>query len=220
MGLPSGMPSIPRGRVVTVEDEAFTRNLVAGALESEGWEVRACTAIAEAIAAIEEVEPHVVMCDLDLGPGPSGVDLCQRLGDEWPWIGIVVLTAHTSPELAVDSMGKLPKDVVYLVKSAVSSPQKLSEAVESAINGRYDDDHAASDQRNMIILSHEQGEVLRLIAQAYSNAAIAQQRGTTLRAAEAMVHRVFQALGIENRPEVNARVQSAMMWNSGRIKIR
>ena len=220
MGLFLSMSVNPRGRVVTVEDEAFTRNLVAGALESEGWEVRACATIAEAIAAIEDVEPHVVMCDLDLGPGPSGVDLCQRLSEEWPWIGIVVLTAHTSPELAVDSIGKLSKDVVYLVKSAVSSPQKLSEAVESAIMGRYDEDRVVTDERGMIVLSHEQGEVLRLIAQAYSNAAIAQQRGTTLRAAEAMVHRVFQALGIENRPEVNARVQSAMMWNSGRIKIR
>ena len=208
-----------RGRVVSVEDEAFTRNLVAGALETEGWEVRSCATIAEAIEAIEDVEPHVVLCDLDLGPGPSGVDLCQRLVEDWPWIGIVVLSAHTSPELAVDSMGKLPKDVVYLVKSAVSSPQELSEAVEAAISGRIEDNRSLGED-DRIVLSHEQGEVLRLIAQAYSNAAIAEQRGTTLRAAEAMVHRVFQALGIDNGPEVNARVQAAMMWNSGRIGVR
>jgi DNA-binding NarL/FixJ family response regulator len=209
----------PRGRVVAVEDEAFTRNLVAGALEAEGWDVRACATIAEAIAAIEDIEPHAVMCDLDLGPGPSGVDLCRHLVEEWPWIGIVVLSAHTSPELAVKSIGKLPEDVVYLVKSAVSSPKMLSEAVEAAISGRFEDSQQV-DEGQLIIVSHEQGEVLRLIAQACSNSAIAEQRGTTLRAAEAMVHRVFHALGIDNGPEVNARVQAAMMWNSGRISVR
>lgn len=218
-GLRSGVAITSRGRVVAVEDEAFTRNLVAGALEAEGWEVRSCATIAEAIEAIEDVEPHVVVCDLDLGPGPSGVDLCQRLVEDWPWIGIVVLSAHTSPELAVDSMGKLPQDVVYLVKSAVSSPQALSEAIDGAINGRFEGVQEPSEG-DTIMLSHEQGEVLRLIAQAYSNAAIAEQRGTTLRAAEAMVHRVFQALGIDNGPEVNARVQAAMMWSSGRISVR
>lgn len=214
------MTNFPRGRVVTVEDEAFTRNLVASALESEGWEVRACATIAETFAAIEDNEPHVVMCDLDLGPGPSGVDLCLRLVEEWPWIGIVVLSAHTSPDLAVESMGKLPKDVVYLVKSAVLSPQTLSEAVEAAISGRFGKEQSPSGEGDMIVITQEQGEVLRLIAQAYSNAAIAQQRGTSLRAAEAMVQRLFQALGIDNGPEVNARVRSAMMWNSGRIRIR
>ncbi len=116
-------------------------------------------------------------------------------------------------------MGKLPEDVVYLVKSAVSSPQALSEAIDAAINGRF----AGAQQRtdgDTIVLSHEQAEVLRLIAQAYSNAAIAEQRGTSLRAAEAMVYRVFQALGIDRSPDVNARVRAAMMWNSGRINVR
>ena len=217
--LESGMDLSSRGRVVLVEDEAFTRNLVAGAIASQGWEVSACTSVADAIAAIQESEPHVVVCDLDLGPGPSGVDLCQRLVEEWPWIGIVVLTAHTSPELAVASPFGLPNDIVYLVKSAVSSPQQISEAIDSAIHGRYRG-AGSMDRTDVIELSAEQGEVLRLIAGAYSNTAIAEHRGTTLRAAEAMVHRVFLALDIDTEPGKTARVQAAMMWNSGRINIR
>ena len=65
-----------------------------------------------------------------------------------------------------------------------------------------------------------QAEVLRLVAQAYSNAAIAEQRGTSLRAAEAMVQRVFAALGIEQAREANACVNAAKLWDSGRIIIR
>jgi DNA-binding NarL/FixJ family response regulator len=213
------MDLISRGRVVIVEDEAFTRHLVASTLTSQGWEVTACANVAEALTAIQESEPHVIVCDLDLGPGPSGVDLCQRLVEEWPWIGIVILTAHTSPDLAVASPFGLPDDIVYLVKSAVSSPDQISDAIDSAIHGRYRG-AGTSDRTDVIEVSAEQGEVLRLIAGAYSNTAIAAHRGTTVRAAEAMVHRVFLALDIDTEPGKNARVQAAMMWNSGRINIR
>ncbi len=207
------------GRVLIVEDEAFTRNLVAGALAGSGWLVESCGSIAEAIAVIETDEPNAVVCDLDLGEGPTGVDLCQRLARDYPWVGVVVLTAHTSPDLAVSSHQGLPADVVYLVKSAVQSPAELSEAVTAAIGGR-NRDAVVSDPVSVIELSREQGDVLRLLAAAYSNAAIAQKRGTTLRAAEAMVQRLFHALGIENTPATNARVQAAAMWHSGRIVIR
>ncbi len=221
------------GRILVVEDEAFTRNLVAGALAGLGWSVESCGSIAAAMALIEVDEPNAVvcdldaldtlppreMCDLDLGEGPSGVDLCQRLARDYPWVGLVVLTAHTSPDLAVSSFDGLPDEVVYVVKSAVQSPEELSEAVTAAIGGR-DRELVEVDLSAVIELSREQGDVLRLLAAAYSNAAIAQERGTTLRAAEAMVQRLFTALGIENSPAVNARVQAAAMWNSGRIVIR
>lgn len=207
------------GRVLVVEDEAFTRNLVAGALAGLGWSVDSCGAIAEAMALIEVNEPNAVVCDLDLGEGPTGVDLCQRLARDYPWVGLVVLTAHTSPDLAVSSLDGLPDGVVYVVKSAVQSPDELSEAVTAAIGGR-DREVVGVELTEIIELSRDQGDVLRLIASAYSNAAIAQERKTSLRAAEAMVQRLFSALGIENSPAVNARVQAAAMWNSGRIVVR
>lgn len=208
-----------KGRVLIVEDEPFTRHLVSGALAAEGWEVESCGSIADAMSAIQTGEPNAVVCDLDLGAGPSGVDLCRRLSEEYPWIGLVVLTAHTSPDLAVSSFQGLPPDVVYLVKSAIDSPEDLSRGVKAAIHGDYAM-AVRTDPDTVIEVSVEQGEVLRLLAAAYSNAAIARERGTTIRAAEAMVQRVFMALGIESVPEVNSRVMAATMWNNGRIVIR
>jgi len=213
------MADSSRGRVVVVEDEAFTRNLVAGSLIAEGWQVEACETIAQALSVIEACEPNAVMCDLDLGAGPSGVDLCRRLAEDYPWIGLVVLTAHTSSELAVPGSVGLPAEVVYVVKSTVGSPGELSAAIEAAIGGSFN--ATSGDARSGTIeVSAEQGEVLRLLARAYSNTAIAEERGTSVRAAEAMVQRIFVALGIENQPETNSRVAAANMWDSGRIMIR
>jgi DNA-binding NarL/FixJ family response regulator len=202
-----------------MEDEPLSRNLIAHALVSEGWIVVPCESVAQAVEALTDGEPNALVCDLDMGPGPTGVDLCQWVAEVRPWIAIVVLTAHTSPLLAVASLGGLLPDVVYLVKSTVSSSAELSAAIDAAITGRYPEGSTLV-QPGMIELSAEQSEVLRLVAQAYSNAAIAEQRGTSLRAAEAMVQRVFAALGIEQAREANARVKAAKLWDSGRIIIR
>lgn len=214
------MEKVNRGRVLLVEDEAFTRQLVESVLASDGWSTRGVGTIAEAIASLESFEPHAIVCDLDLGKGPSGVDLCQRIAAERPWIGLVVLSAHASPQLAVSGRGRLPDDVIYLVKSALASPEELSAAIESSIAGRFGAHLVRVDDDEVIEVSAEQAEVLRLIAQAYSNAAIAEARGTSLRAAEAMVQRVFTALGLTASREVNMRVQATRLWDSGRVRVR
>lgn len=210
--------SSPR-RVLIVEDEAFTRTMVDRVLAADGWMVKSAGSIAEAMTLLRDFEPNAIVCDLDLGPGPSGVDLLAHVSREQPWVGLVVLTAHAAPELAVPSSSVLPSDVVYLVKSAVERPEQITEAIDAAIEGRFLSRPESRDSASTITLSAEQAEVLRLLAMAYSNQAIAEARGTSLRAAEAMVQRVFQALGLSSEPETNLRVQAARMWHSSNISI-
>jgi DNA-binding NarL/FixJ family response regulator len=206
-----------RGRVIIVEDEAFTRMMVDRVLTADGWSVRATGTIADAMILLQGYQPNAIVCDLDFGSGPSGVDLLTHVAREQPWVGMVVLTAHAAPELAVPSSAQLPSDVVYLVKSAIKRPEEVTEAIDAAIEGRFLSRPEPGDLAATITLSPEQAEVLRLLAMAYSNQAIADARGTSVRAAEAMVQRVFQALGLANEPETNLRVQAARMWHTANI---
>ena len=82
---------------------------------------------------LQGFQPNAIVCDLDLGSGPSGVDLLTYVAREQPWVGMVVLTAHAAPELAVPSSAQLPSDVVYLVKSAIKRPEEITEAIDAAI---------------------------------------------------------------------------------------
>lgn len=208
-----------RGRIIVVEDEPFTRTLVERVLASDDWDVKAVGTVAEAVVLLDEFEPNAIVCDLDLGPGPSGVDLLARVARDQPWIGMVVLTAHAAPELAVPAASVLPPDVVYVVKSTIERPEQITEAIGAAIEGRFQSRPAGRMDEPSIVLSPEQADVLRMLALAYSNQAIADARGTSVRAAEAMVQRVFQALGLSSEPDVNIRVQAARMWHSSRITI-
>jgi DNA-binding NarL/FixJ family response regulator len=202
-----------------VEDEAFTRTMVERVLATDGWTVEATGAIAQAMVLLEDAEPNAIVCDLDLGPGPSGIDLLAHIARTKPWIAMVVLTAHAAPELAARSTSVLPDDVVYVVKSRIERPEQITEAIDAALEGRFRSRPETPPTSTSIVLSAEQADVLRLLAMAYSNQAIAEARGTSVRAAEAMVQRVFQALGISGERDTNLRVQAARMWYSSAFTI-
>ncbi len=205
-------------RVLFVEDEAFLRNLLTEAMTSAGCEVRPCPTAAEALASLEGFDPHAIVTDLDLGPGPSGVDLLRQVAGERPWLGLVVLSAHANVELAVGDAGALPEGTAYVVKSSLGSAAELLDAVDSAIAHRATQLPLTNAGR--VVLSPQQGEILRLIALGYSNAGIAAERGITRRAAEGLVQRTFEAMGLSTDPRYNIRVLATRMWQQGQVSVR
>lgn len=209
-----------RRRVLLVEDEEFTRTMVSEALTSLGLDVMAASTVAEALGVLHDFDAHVVISDLDLGPGPSGADLLNRVAQERPWVGLVVLTSHASPQLAIPAGSRLPSHVSYVMKAQVNSTRDLEQAVESAIAETAFTLTPERDPEGRPIISHSQGEILRLIAEGYSNLGIAEVRGTTLRATESLVHRTFAALGIEQDKRMNARVLAVRIWQQGKVIVK
>ena len=208
-----------RYRVILVEDEEFTRGLLTQTLRAAGVEVCACATAAEALGTFAGFDPHVVMTDLDLGPGPSGVHLLRGVEQQAPWVGRIVLSVHASPQLGARDWGPLSGDVVYLVKPTVSSVDDLLAAIEAAVEHKVVREAGEGpDDRTVISAAH--GEVLRLVAEGPSNAGIAEVRGTSVNAAEAMVQRMFLAMGIRSDRRHNARVLAVRMWQQGRVIVR
>jgi DNA-binding NarL/FixJ family response regulator len=207
-------------RVLLVEDEEFTRAMVTGALEATGHEVRGAASVAEGFGILEDFDPHVIIADLDLGAGPNGSDLLHRVATESPWVGLVVLTAHAAPALALPAGSRLPDRVVYLIKSEVSSGCDLDAAMTAAIADATPAGLAAEDADGRPVISRVQGEILRLIAEGYSNQGIAEMRGTSLRATESLVHRTFVALGLGGDKRMSPRVQAVRLWQQGRVSVR
>jgi DNA-binding NarL/FixJ family response regulator len=207
-----------RWKVLLVEDEEFTRGLLTNSLEKSGIEVRSCPSVSIALTLLQEFEPHVVITDLDLGQGPSGVHLLERVAQQTPWVGMAILSAHASPELAVRDGYRIPEGTVYAVKSEIAGADDLVTLVQAAVERRVVRESDAIGDR--IVISQVHGEILRMIAEGLSNAAIAKERNTSLRAAEGMVQRTFVALGIGSDADRNARVLAVRMWQQGKVIIR
>jgi DNA-binding NarL/FixJ family response regulator len=207
-------------KVLLVEDEEFTRILIRDALTNIGMSVLAVASVNQALAAIEDFDPNVVVTDLDLGPGPDGADLLNKVEEERPWIGMVVLTAHASPELAVHGGRSIPATAAYLVKSQISSASSLKSAIEESISSPGLNQKVTKNSEDQYIVSSMQGEILRMIADGLSNAAIAREKNVTLRAAEALVQRTFTALGVKGNPDVNSRVVAVRLWQQGKVVVK
>lgn len=205
--------------VLFVDDDPFTRAMVNDGLEADDMVVRTCANVAEAIEQITLHEPHVVVSDLDLGPGPSGADLLRKVDQDWPWIGKVALTAHATPDLAVGEGARLPGETLYIVKGDLLSIGELHDWVMASLLP-VSEAPARDNSRKRVLVTPAQAAAIRLIAEGLSNAAIAERRGITLRSAESLVHRSFQALGLEDNKDINPRVMAAMMWRRGQITTR
>jgi DNA-binding NarL/FixJ family response regulator len=207
-------------RVMLVEDEDFTRTIVSEMLNASGIEVHPVGSVADALQAIEEFDPHVVLTDLDLGHGPDGADLLTKVLEERPWTGMVVMTAHASPELAINDSSRIPEQAGYIVKSELHSIQKLISTIEESIIMPGDFRGTTSSAEKKIVITSNQAEILRLLADGLSNASIAEARGISLRSTEALIQRTFVALGVNGDSSINPRVVAVKMWHQGKVIVK
>jgi DNA-binding NarL/FixJ family response regulator len=206
------------GRVLLVEDEDFTRTLVADGLNLLGVETLSVNSSAAAMEALKTFDPNVVICDLNLGAGPSGAALLGRLSEEQPWLGLIALTSQASPELAIHDGRSLPESAIYVVKSQLNSVAELLPLAAAAIeNITTPTPEIRCDQ---IMINRSQGEILRLMSEGYSNLGIAEERGVSVHAAESQVKRLFQALGIEKDNKLNQRVIAVRLWQQGKVFVQ
>ncbi|MDP9026183.1 MAG: response regulator [Actinomycetota bacterium] len=205
-------------KVVVVDDDAFITSLVSDGLRAQGFAVATALTTAEAWDLIAREAPHALVSDLNFGPGESAAALLNRVHDEFPWVGLVVLTAHQSPELAIEDAGSLPPDVIYLVKTQMKRVEDLGDAVMRAISGAPAS--AESPLTGTLPLTAAQANVLRMLADGASTRSIAEHRGTSIRAAETMLSRLYAALGLESDELSNPRVVAVRLWQQGRVTIQ
>ncbi len=187
------------GGVLLVEDDAFTRMLLARAIESLGHSCDAVATARELRAAWEAASYDVVLLDLDLGPGPSGIDLARALRQSGATSGIVILTSYADPRL-LGNLPAIPPDVAYVTKQSLDSPARLAEVLENT-RAELAAESAASDT-----LTDSQMELLRLLAAGCSNSELGRRLWLSQPGVEKALARLATRLGITATSAENRRV--------------
>lgn len=201
-------------RVLIVEDDDFTRTLLVTAVRALGHEVIGdCSTAADAMRIAQGQSPQLALLDLDLGDGPTGVDVGHALRSKNPSIGLVILSSYEEPRLLGIRL-QLPERAVYLVKQSIGDPDNLGHALRIAVDPTVHtpaSGPAARDKRSAT-LSDGQVEIMRLVAAGYTNAEIAKRRYITEHAVGKAVARLVKQLGLQNEPGDNPRILIAQAY--------
>jgi len=88
--------------VLIVDDEADIRLMIAGVLEDEGYVCRGAATSQEALAAVRDRAPSVVLLDIWLeNSAQDGLELLETIVAEDPYIPVVMISGHGTIESAV-----------------------------------------------------------------------------------------------------------------------
>jgi DNA-binding NarL/FixJ family response regulator len=187
------------------------------ALQSEGFDVVASTSSASyALKVAPRMDVDAALLDLNIGTGPSGLDLALGLRRLIPDIGIVFLTSYKDPRLLGSQQTMVPFGSIYMEKGGLSDLTKIRRAIEkSIVNGELGQMKKNVDIKTLprlSNLSNSQVEIIRLVADGLSNFEIAKQRSVTEKSVEQTLSRIMKKLKMPMDERKNRRVELAKFY--------
>lgn len=198
-----------RRKLLVVEDEPMVAALLKEMLSHEGFEMRTAQSANEAVQITEDFDPDIAILDINLGRGANGVDLAFILTKQNPGIAILLLTQHPDLRTAGFDEKDLPPGCGFLRKDAVISTKDILAALDTLVTNTPGEIRGDADpDRPLGNLTQTQVEVLRMVAQGYTNQEIANRRNTSTRAVEQVLNAVFLTLGIDTEGGINPRVEA------------
>ena len=150
----------------------------------------------------------------------EGLEAARHIRRTQPEVAILVLSQYIETRYAIDLIREDPAGIGYLLKERVTRLDDLADAVRRVAAGGSVIDpevvarllgrprsHSPLDE-----LTPREREILALMAEGRSNAAIAQRLTLELKTVEGHVRAVFSKLGLEPAGEDHRRVLAVLAW--------
>ena len=200
-------------RVIIADDHKIIRVGLRGMLERESdIEISGEAENAEDVMVLLAKQPaHVVLMDIDLGE-TSGIEATRKIKDAYPAIHVLGLTMHEEPGyiikmLEAGASGYLLKNagrdelliaIHTVAKGDSYFSQKVSATLLHAITQKKPATEAGTKSITQTPLSDREIEVLRLIAQEFSNGEIAEKLFISIRTVDTHRRNLLEKLQVKN----------------------
>jgi DNA-binding NarL/FixJ family response regulator len=213
-------------RIVLGEDSLLVREGLQQLLAGDPA-VEVVAAVGDAVAlreACDRLRPDVVLTDIRMPPTNSmeGIHLAQELRDTHPAIGVVVLSQFSDPLYALALLDRGSDQRAYLLKERIHNRAELMAAIRAVAAGGAMIDpkivealvkaRSQFERSPLNDLTAREREVLSEIAQAKSNAAIAESLFLTKRAVEKHINAIFLKLNLADAEDYSKRVKATLMF--------
>jgi DNA-binding NarL/FixJ family response regulator len=210
-------------RVVVAEDSTLLREGLKRLLAEAGLEVVACCPDAdELLRQVASSEPDVAVIDIRMPPTHTdeGFRAALLIRERHPRTGVLVLSQYVELGLAMQLLSASPEGAGYLLKDRVADVAEFAGAVRRVGDGGSAIDPTIVTQLLDRVRGHNgideltarEQEVLALMAEGWSNQAIANELAITLRSAEKHVSSIFTRLGIPATGAEHRRVLAVLRY--------
>ena len=217
------MSEVGSVRVVVGEDHPLTRKGIVTVLEEAGFEVAATAADArDLVRKAGAHKPDVVIADIQMPPGNTddGLRAAKQIRANDPEVGVLILSQYLESAYALEIVGDHAEGVGYLLKDRLGDLTLFTEAVRRVARGGSALDPEVVQRMvgrprpagALAGLTRREREVLTLIAEGRSNAAIAERLVVTVGAVERHVTSIFDKLGLRSTREDHRRVLAVLEY--------
>jgi serine/threonine-protein kinase PknK len=209
-------------RVVLAEDDVLLRAGLASLLDRSGYTVVGQADDASTLLdLVRKHHPDLALVDIRMPPTNTveGLDAARTIRQELPGIGILVLSAHTEVEHAMELLAT-GRGIGYLLKSRVSDVAEFLDTLERIAKGGCVVDPALVQelvsvrrhQDPLAVLSAREREVLALMAEGRSNAGIAHRLWVTDGTVEKHVRSILAKLNLPETEDDHRRVRAVITF--------
>ncbi|MFB7125955.1 LuxR C-terminal-related transcriptional regulator [Kitasatospora sp. NPDC056273] len=213
-------------RVVLAEDLVLLRDGLSLLLSAHGHEIVAAVESGpELAAAIVEHRPDIAVVDVRLPPTytDEGLQVALAARRERPGLPVLVLSQHVEQLYARELIADGTGGVGYLLKDRVSKADQFVDAVHTvAAGGTVMDPQVISrllarnaDDQPLALLTPRERDVLAMMAEGRSNAAIAQRLHFSEGAVSKHTSNIFAKLNLGASDDDNRRVLAVLAYLDG-----
>ena len=207
-------------RVLVVDDHPLFRDgVVAALLTAQDIDVVGEAGdVATAISSAAELQPDLVLMDLQL-PDGSGVDATRAIIDTLPAVRVLVMTMSDDDEAVVAAMragargyvikGTGRDDVLQAVRTVAAGGAVFSPVVADRLGGLFASLAAVPGKVAFPSLTDREQQVLDLVARGYDNRRIARELFLSDKTVRNHVSNVLTKLDVQDRSEAARRARNA-----------
>jgi DNA-binding NarL/FixJ family response regulator len=210
-------------RVLIAEDQAILREAYLHALQAAP-NIAVLEAVADgeaAVAAAHRLQPDVVLLDIQM-PKLNGIEAARQIRAAQPKIGLVLFSHHSLRQYAEAFLRDGTAGKAYLLKTTLNEPAELIRAIEVVADGgailapEIQDEllrlASTQPQAQLNDLTKREQEVLKLMAEGYTNSIIAQKLSVSERTIESHVNNIFSKLNLTSEATHNPRVMAVLLF--------
>jgi len=209
-------------RVVLAEDGVLLREGLSGVLQRFGFEVIAAVGETNSLkAVVAQQKPDLVITDIRMPPSftDEGIRAAVELRTTYPGTAVVVLSQYVQDGFASTLLETGDGTRIgYLLKDRVVDLAEFIAALRTVVSGGTVVDPEVvrrllrRPRDPLADLSSREREVLALLAEGHSNAAIGKRLFITEPAVGKHVGNIFAKLGLPPTQDVNRRVLAVLTY--------